>query len=89
MSEMTNVQLLPLARWPDACPSTLAADLLDAAERDLGERVMILSERQRELKARLAATGVAEHLRRAELSAWTWEVFAAEARLRRLRRQAR
>lgn len=80
---MTNLTLFPIEHWPGACPVAFAAELVDIAEttRSLDARVIRLAERQRTLKARLAATRLPEALQSDALSAWTWRVFEAEGRI--------
>ena len=76
----SNLAVFPLHRWAGADPVTLGERLVQIADEQnsLDARHMLLIERQRALKARLAATGLPETLRRATLADWTRQVYEAE-----------
>ena len=87
MMHTSNLAVFSLHRWAGADPVTLGAQLVQIADEQnsLDARHMLLIERQRALKSRLAATGLPEPLRRATLADWTRRVFDAEQRALRER----
>ena len=76
----SNLAIFPLHRWAGADPVALGNQLVRIAveQNSLDARHMLLIERQRALKARLAATGLPEPLRRATLAEWTRRALDAE-----------
>lgn len=79
---MTNLVIFPLCHWPGFDPDAFGVELEEivAGTRSLDARAIRLVERQRALKARLAATGLPEPLRRDALADWTRRTLAAEQR---------
>lgn len=88
MPTISNIAIFPLDRWAGADPVAFGEQLVRIAEEtgSLDARHRLLINRQRALKARLAASGLPEKLRRAALADWTWQVFVAEQRARRDRK---
>jgi hypothetical protein len=80
--ETSNLALFPISRWPDICPDAFGVELVRIVddERSLDARTLRLIEVQRAVKARLAATGLPEPMRRDALSDWTRRVLSAEQR---------